>query len=272
MSFKKRTTKPETGNKYYIRKESGGWSPAIQGSPKDPDCDVLSNCVGYAIGRFNEIGGYGSCKHLKSVNAENFMQFKGDLESGDTPKVGACMVWQSGATLSGVDGCGHVAIVEEVVSDTEVLTSESAWGGTAFRNVARKKGSDGRWGMGSNYKFLGFIYNPAPCCKSTSGTATKSTKTMDELAEEVVAGKWGNGQERTSRLTAAGYDAAAVQAAVNDKLAGKTTAQTTAKKSNEEIAKEVVAGKWGNGEARKNALTAADYDYTAIQAIVNKTM
>lgn len=124
--------------------------------------------------------------------------------------------------------------------------------------------------MGSNYKFLGFIYNPAPCCQSTSGTPTKSTKNVDELADEVIAGKWGNGQDRINRLTTAGYDAAAVQSAVNDKLAGKTTAQTTAKKSNEEIAKEVVAGKWGNGGDRKNALTAAGYDYAAIQAIVNK--
>ncbi|MDE6947596.1 MAG: hypothetical protein K2P14_10485 [Anaeroplasmataceae bacterium] len=41
------------------------------------------------------------------------------------------------------------------------------------------------------------------------------------------------------------------------------------KKSNEEIAEEVKAGKWGNGEDRKNKLTEAGYDYNAIQAIVN---
>ena len=43
-----------------------------------------------------------------------------------------------------------------------------------------------------------------------------------------------------------------------------------AKKSNEEIAKEVIAGKWGNGHERKNRLTQAGYSYSAIQAIVNK--
>lgn len=41
-------------------------------------------------------------------------------------------------------------------------------------------------------------------------------------------------------------------------------------KSNEEIAEEVMAGDWGNGEDRKKALEAAGYDYNAIQAIVNK--
>lgn len=43
----------------------------------------------------------------------------------------------------------------------------------------------------------------------------------------------------------------------------------TPTKSNEEIAEEVKAGLWGNGEDRKNRLTAAGYDYNAIQDIVN---
>jgi N-acetyl-anhydromuramyl-L-alanine amidase AmpD len=44
----------------------------------------------------------------------------------------------------------------------------------------------------------------------------------------------------------------------------------TAKKSNKEIAKEVIAGKWGNGTQRKAKLEAAGYNYTTIQNIVNK--
>lgn len=43
-----------------------------------------------------------------------------------------------------------------------------------------------------------------------------------------------------------------------------------AKKSNTQIAKEVKAGKWGNGATRKKKLKAAGYDYNAIQKIVNK--
>lgn len=162
MAFKMRTSKPEAGNKYYITKANGGYSDAIKGSPTDKDCDVLSNCVGYAYGRFNEIGGYGYCKYLRPVNAENFIQYKGtSLKTGQTPKLGACMVWQKGATLNGSDGAGHVAIVEKVVSDTEVYTSESGWGSSnPFWNKTRTKGN-GNWGQGAAYKFLGFIYNPA---------------------------------------------------------------------------------------------------------------
>ena len=179
MGFTPRTTKPEANNKYYIRKANGGYSYAIKGSPTDKDCDVLSNCVGYAVGRFNEIGGWGSCKYLSPVNAENFIQYKGSLEVGQTAKLGACMVWQKGATLNGSDGAGHVAIVEKIISDTEIVTSESAWGGKAFYTTTRKKG-DGNWGYGG--KFLGFIYNPAECCKETP-------KPTPEPTEEKIAYK-----------------------------------------------------------------------------------
>lgn len=45
-----------------------------------------------------------------------------------------------------------------------------------------------------------------------------------------------------------------------------------AKKSNEEIANEVIRGEWGNGQERKDRLTKAGYNYSEIQAIVNKKM
>lgn len=44
------------------------------------------------------------------------------------------------------------------------------------------------------------------------GTAKK---TVDEIAREVIDGKWGNGTDRKKRLTAAGYDYSAVQKKVN---------------------------------------------------------
>lgn len=46
----------------------------------------------------------------------------------------------------------------------------------------------------------------------------------------------------------------------------------SAKKSNEEIAAEVWKGLWGSGEERKKKLTAAGYDYNAIQTLVNKNV
>lgn len=45
------------------------------------------------------------------------------------------------------------------------------------------------------------------------------SKSVDELAQEVIAGLWGNQPERQQRLEAAGYDYYAVQARVNEILA-----------------------------------------------------
>ena len=154
--MKIRTTKPEAGNKYYIRKANGGYSNAIQGSPTDKDCNVLANCVGYAYGRFNEIGEYGYCKYLAPVNAEDFIDYKGSCQIGQIPKAGSVMVWEGIGSLA-----GHVAVVEKVINNDEVYTSESGYGSsTPFWNSTRRKGS-GNWGAGSNYRFKGFIYNPA---------------------------------------------------------------------------------------------------------------
>ena len=89
---------------------------------------------------------------------------------------------------------------------------------------------------------------------------------IDTIAREVIAGKWGNGDKRKKLLTEAGYDYGTVQEKVNALLSGKEL------KSNGEIAREVIAGKWGNGNTRKQKLTAAGYDYSAIQKLVNSML
>ena len=62
------------------------------------------------------------------------------------------------------------------------------------------------------------LENPAYCVIEESVNKTSGTKTVDELAKEVIKGLWGNGQDRKNRLTAAGYDYAAVQNKVNELL------------------------------------------------------
>lgn len=52
--------------------------------------------------------------------------------------------------------------------------------------------------------------------KSGTAVSTEKKKSVTELAKEVVAGKWGNGADRKTRLTQAGYDYNAVQAKVNE--------------------------------------------------------
>ncbi len=176
MVFTPRLTKPEAGNKYYITKAKGGWSTAIVGNPTDKDCNVLSNCVGYAFGRFNEILGDTKMTHLQPVNAENFYavaQSQG-LKTGQEPKLGAVAVWQKGATLSYTDGAGHVAVVEVINADGSIVTSESGYNcKNPFWTTPRKKGADGNWGGGVGYKFLGFIYLPEAVEPTTPPEPTK---------------------------------------------------------------------------------------------------
>lgn len=104
--------------------------------------------------------------------------------------------------------------------------------------------------------------------KPTPAPAPVVKKTVDQIAQEVIAGKWGNGAERKQKLTKAGYNYSAVQAKVNELCNGKAPA----KKTNEQIAKEVIAGKWGNGAERKKRLAAAGYNSAAIQKIVNRLL
>lgn len=56
------------------------------------------------------------------------------------------------------------------------------------------------------------------------------------------------------------------------RLKAKAPSPTTGKKSNEEIANEVIDGKWANGQARKDNLEKEGYDYSAIQKIVNEKL
>ena len=58
---------------------------------------------------------------------------------------------------------------------------------------------------------------------------TPTRKTNEELADEVIAGKWGNGADRKARLEAAGYDYSAVQKIVNQKLGVNDRAYYTVK-------------------------------------------
>ena len=91
------------------------------------------------------------------------------------------------------------------------------------------------------------------------------TNSIEDLAQKVIAGEYGNGEERKQKLGSLYNE---VQAKVNEILSGKTSST----KSNEELANEVIEGKWGNNPERKQKLLEAGYDYEAIQKIVNQKL
>ena len=105
---------------------------------------------------------------------------------------------------------------------------------------------------------------------------TAETPTIDELAQQVLDRKWGNGTERKKRLEAAGYDYDAVQKRVNelvDKMSTDTE-PTTPPTSDALTAAEIEAlaiavrrGDYGNGAVRRAKLGSK---YEAVQKRVNE--
>lgn len=94
-------------------------------------------------------------------------------------------------------------------------------------------------------------------------------KSVDEVAQEVLQGVWGNGEERFNSLTNAGYDAQAVQNRVNSLLSGEATDYDVDNTDLDSVANEVLQGVWGNGQERYDRLTNAGYDAQAVQNRVN---
>ena len=84
----------------------------------------------------------------------------------------------------------------------------------------------GKWGNGADRKTkltnAGYDYNEIQNIvnKKLLGNKTepKPSKSIDELAKEVIRGDWGNGTDRKTRLINAGYDYNAVQKRVNEIL------------------------------------------------------
>ena len=111
---------------------------------------------------------------------------------------------------------------------------------------------------------MNYLYNE-DIIKESGSTENTDKKSVDELAQEVIDGKWGDGEARKKKLEDAGYNYNAVQNRVNEMLAKP-------KKSVTEVAKNVINGKYGNGDERKKKLEAEGYDYDQVQAKVNQLL
>lgn len=172
---------PEANDPYYNTIGSGGYNPCILGNPaaRVPSLNVLPNCVGFGVGRFNSLGNYGKCKYLGNTNAANFVKLARSqgLEVRKEPTLGGVMVWSGGK-----GGYGHIACVE-IVGKSIVITSESEYYGKPFVNYTRYL-DDGNWRKGcywmtKDYKYLGCIVNPA---------ITEDKMTYEEFCEMMK--KW----------------------------------------------------------------------------------
>lgn len=173
---------PLSTNPYYISNKT----PNSRGVLGNNPCSVFSgllnvlpNCTGYAIGRWDEICSEG--RHCELIhrdpnggnNAKRYWQLGIDsgLVCDQVPEVGAIMCWDGG-------DFGHVAIVERVISSVEIEISESSYSDDAqyrfqFAYSTRifNKNKNQKWihksgadtdglYLGTSYVFKGFIHHP----------------------------------------------------------------------------------------------------------------
>lgn len=225
--FKPRTTAPSTTDKNWLHTSAGGYNSCIRISGGS----TLPNCVGYAWGRAREL--LGKDPALSRANAENWYGHNDGYERGKTPRLGAIACWRRGKAGVSSDGAGHVAVVEQIHPDGSILVSNSDYGGRRFYTKTYKAPN---YAIGGTYVFQGFIYLPV---------TFEQEKTISQIVDEVIAGQWGNGQDRAKRLAAAGYDAQAVQDAINARLNKKTPTPTVTIKVGDKVMVEKNAPVYG---------------------------
>lgn len=155
--FNRRTTPPTADDKNYIGVGFGGMNHALVINRATGY--VLPNCCGYAHGRALENSTPGTEAALCRNNACAYYAYTADgLERSKTePRAGAIMCWKS----SGANNYGHVAIVEEVYSNGDVLASASNYSGTLWYTSRFTRASGYKLSSSKSvYSFEGFIYMP----------------------------------------------------------------------------------------------------------------
>lgn len=158
MIFYQRYNAPTVGDPLWVRQSYGGYNRIEKTGNGSTGGWTLPNCTGYAYGRFMEAMSVTSCTliHSPGADARNWYGHTSDgyQRSSSIPKLGAVICWSGGTW-------GHVAIVEQIYSNTDIIWSESNWSGKLSgqypqRYWRRIRGNPASYLGG----FQGYIYPP----------------------------------------------------------------------------------------------------------------
>lgn len=153
MLFIKRITAPSKTNKYYIKAGKGGYNKAEEINKTTHLC--LPNCCGLVHGRWLESQKqteFNKYDKLCLGDAQSYYGHKDEYKRGKTPKLGSIICYSKKGSY------GHVAFVEEIKSNGDIIISNSAYKGNEFFLKTLKKSNNYKY---SNvYEFQGFIYPP----------------------------------------------------------------------------------------------------------------
>lgn len=185
------------------------------------------------------------------------------------------LIYIQKSAMDAVKKAGYGLWVAQYPDYVETGYQEHPWNEGKYNCLIRQYTSVGKLSGYSGSLDLNKAYIGAASWRKLATKAVKIAtikpvkKSVNTIAREVLAGKWGNGADRKSRLTKAGYDYSKVQAAVNKLV---KASQMTQDKIINAVAHEVIIGKWGNGQERIDRLKAAGYDSDRIQKRVNELL
>lgn len=185
------------------------------------------------------------------------------------------LIYIQKSAMNAVKKAGYGLWVAQYPDYVETGYQKHPWNEGAYNCLLRQYTSVGKLAGYAGSLDLNKAYISAASWRKLATKAVKIAtikpvkKSANTIAREVLAGKWGNGQNRKNRLTKAGYDYNKVQAAVNKLV---KASQMTQDKIINAVAHEVIAGRWGNGQERIDRLKAAGYNPDKIQKRVNELM
>lgn len=221
----------------------------------DEWCDTCVSAAGIKAGCSDLIGRECGCEqHVKIFKQKGIWIEDGTI----TPKPGDIILYNWDDATQPNDGYSdHIGYVESVSGRTITVIE-----GNKNEAVGRRSIPVG-WGYIRGYA------RPKYASGGTAPSNPTPSKSIEEIARDVIKGVYGNGDARKNSITAMGYDYAKVQAKVNEILKGNTSKPA---KSVAEVAKDVIAGKYGNGTERRNKLASEGYNPDEVQAEVNRQL
>ncbi len=191
----------------------------------DAWCDTCVSAAGIQAGMADLIGTECGCEqHVKIFKSKGIWIEDGTI----TPKRGDIVLYNWDDSTQPNDGYSdHIGVVTKVSGGSITVIEGNKNDAVGYRSIPVG------WGYIRGY------------ARPKYDTASQPTvkKSVEELAKEVIDGKWGNGSDRKARLTAAGYDYAAVQAKVNQLLKPASTKQYHTVKKGDTLS--AIAKKYG---------------------------
>ena len=225
-------------------REFGDWALAT-GSVANPDGSYLGECVSLIQQYYYKVFGIpfqgrGNAKDICYNIPNGFTWVSGSLQAGD--------ILVYGGNYPQSNGYGHCGIID--INYNFLEQNGAKYHAVTYRSTIPQ----------------GYIAILRPNDQSKIG----AKKDFNQIAREVIAGNWGNGEDRKNALRKAGYsdnEICEIQAMVNSILNSNGSNKTI-----DQVAREVIAGQWGNGSERYTRLTNAGYNYDEVQNRVNQIL